>query len=75
MKVTRSYYPRPDLKATEHRLEAVLDGQRYAVSHVITHAQYSGLQPESASKLIESQLWGQLMHTIEHNLRKNLTHA
>lgn len=75
MKATRSYTARPELKATEHRLDVVVDGQVYSVAHVITHVQYAGLDPDAARKLIETQLWGQMMHTLEHYLRKNLTHA
>jgi hypothetical protein len=63
------------MKATEHRLEVEIGGTRFAISHVITHATYSNLDPKDASHIIETFLWDNMMHTIEHHLRKNLTHA
>ena len=75
MKATRSYRALPELKATEHRLSAVIDGVEYAVAHVMPLATYANLDPDFASKMVESYLWTNLMRTIEHNLRKNLTHA
>lgn len=75
MKATRSYIPRPEMQATEHVLTVVIDGVAYRYTHVITIEAYSGLDPKSALAFIDSQLWQGMMHTIEHNLRKNLTHA
>ena len=75
MKATRSYRALPELKATEHRLSAVIDGVEYAVDYVLSLATYANLDPSYATKMIESHLWTNLMRTIEHDLRKNLTHA
>lgn len=75
MKVTRSSRALPELKATEHRLSAVIDGVEYAASYVLSLATYANLEPAYATKMVESYLWTNLMRTIEHNLRKNLTHA
>lgn len=75
MQAKRSYEARPGLKATAHRLSATIDGVSYQVEHVVTYEAYSALDPKDAAKIIDSYLWGQLMHTIEHNLRKNMTHA
>ena len=75
MKATRSYRALPELKATEHRLSAVIDGVEYAVAHVLPLATYANLDPAFATNMVETYLWANLMRTIEHNLRKNLTHA
>lgn len=75
MKATRSSHARPELKATEHRLSAVIDGEEYAASYTLSHATYAHLDPDSATKMVEYYLWTNLMRTIEHNLRKSLTHA
>lgn len=75
MKATRSYRAIPELLVTEHRLSAVIDGVEYTVVHVLPPATYSHLDPDFATKMVESYLWTNLMRTIEHNLRKNLTHA
>ena len=75
MQAKRSYEARPGLKATAHKLSATLGGVSYQVEHVITYEAYSALDPKDVAKIIDSSLWSQLMHTIEHNLRKNLTHA
>ena len=75
MKATRSYRALPELQATEHRLSAVIDGVEYAVAHVPQLAPYAHLDPDFATKMVESYLWTNLMRTIEHDLRKNLTHA
>lgn len=75
MKATRSYRALPELKATEHRLSAVIDGVEYAVDYVLSLATYANLDPAYATKMVESHLWTNLMRTIEHDLRKNLTHA
>ena len=75
MKVTSSSRARPELRATEHRLSVVIDGEEYAASYTMSHATYAHLDLAFATKMIESHLWTNLMRTIEHNLRKNLTHA
>lgn len=75
MKATSSYRALPELKATEHRLSAVIDGVEYSVAHVLPLATYANLDPDFATKMVESYLWTNLMRTIEHNLRKNLNHA
>lgn len=75
MKATRSYHDVPGQKATEHRLTVTLEGARYEAQYIVTHECYSAIDPKDAAKIIDSYLWGQLMHTIEHNLRKNMTHA
>ena len=75
MKVTRSSRAIPALLVTEHRLSAVIDGVEYTVFHVLPPATYAHLDPAFATKMVESYLWTNLMRTIEHNLRKNLTHA
>lgn len=75
MQAKRSYEARPGLKATAHKLSATIAGISYQVEHVVTYEAYSALDPKDAAKIIDSYLWGQLMHTIENNLRKNLTHA
>ena len=55
---------------TLHTLTAVLSGQSITAKHIIPNDAYSALKVEDANTLIESQLWQQLMHHIEHNLRK-----
>lgn len=75
MKATRSSRAIPELLVTEHRLSAVIDGVEYAVVYVLPLATYAHLDQAFATKMVESYLWTNLMRTIEHNLRKNLTHA
>lgn len=75
MQAKRSYEDRPGLKATAHKLSATIGGVSYQVEHIVTYEAYSALDPKDVAKIIDSYLWGQLMHTVEHNLRKNLTHA
>ena len=75
MKATRSYRALPELQATEHRLSAVIDGVEYAVACILPIATYANLDPAFATEMVESHLWTNLMRTIEHDLRKNLTHA
>ena len=75
MKATRSSRAIPELLVTEHRLSAVIDGVEYTVVQVLPSATYAHLDPAFATKMVESCLWTNLMRTIEHNLRKNLTHA
>lgn len=55
---------------TTYTLTAVLSGQSITAKHIIPNAAYAALKVEDANTLIESQLWQQLMHHIEHNLRK-----
>ena len=55
---------------TTYTLTAVLSGQSITAKHIIPNDAYSALKVEDANTLIESQLWQQLMHHIEHNLRK-----
>ena len=54
---------------TTYTLEAVIEDQRIAAQCVIPNA-YAALNVKDANDLIESQLWQQLMHHIEHQLRK-----
>ena len=55
---------------TTYTLEAVIEDKRIVARHTIhTHA-YAALNVKDANDLIESQLWQQLMHHIEHQLRK-----
>ena len=51
-------------------LEAVIEQQHYVAKHVIPDAAYAALNVKDKNDLIESQLWQQLMHHIEHHLRK-----
>lgn len=55
---------------TTHTLTAVLSGQSITAKHSIPNDAYAALKVEDANTLIESQLWQQLMHHIEHSLRK-----
>lgn len=55
---------------TTYTLTAVLSGQSITATHIIPNDAYAALKVEDANTLIESQLWQQLMHNIEHNLRK-----
>lgn len=55
---------------TTYTLTAVLSGQSITAKHIIPNDAYAALKVEDAHTLIESQLWQQLMHHIEHNLRK-----
>ena len=75
MKATRSSRAIPELLVTEHRLSAVIGGVEYSVVYVLPPATYTHIDPAFATKMVESHLWANLMRTIEHNLRKNLTHA
>ena len=59
-----------DVAYTTYTLTAVLSGQSITAKHIIPNDAYSALKVEDANTLIESQLWQQLMHHIEHNLRK-----
>lgn len=55
---------------TTYTLTAVLSGQSITARHAIPNDAYAALTVEDANTLIESQLWQQLMHHIEHNLRR-----
>lgn len=55
---------------TTYTLEAAIEQQRYVAQHVIPDAAYAALNVKDKNDLIESQLWQQLMHHIEHHLRK-----
>lgn len=55
---------------TTYTLEAMIEQQRYVAQHVIPDAAYAALNVKDKNDLIESQLWQQLMHTLEHHLRK-----
>ena len=55
---------------TTYSLEAVIEGQRIVAEHMISNDVYAALNVKDANDLIESQLWKQLMHYIEHRLRK-----
>ena len=68
MKVTTSRVREGEY--TTYTLTAVLSGQSITAKHIIPNDAYSALKVEDANTLIESQLWQQLMHHIEHNLRK-----
>ena len=55
---------------TTYTLEAVIEQQRYVAQHMIHDDTYAALIVKDKNDLIESQLWKQLMHHIEHQLRK-----
>ena len=55
---------------TTYTLEAVIENQRIVAQHTIPDHAYAALNANDASDLVESQLWQQLMHHIEHHLRK-----
>ena len=55
---------------TTYTLEAVIENHRIAAQHTIPSSVYAALDAKDANDLIESQLWQQLMHHIEHHLRK-----
>ena len=55
---------------TTYTLEAVIEGQRIAAQCTIRNNAYAALDAKDANALIESQLWKQLMHRIEQQLRK-----
>ena len=55
---------------TTYTLEAVIENQRIAARWVIHDNAHAALNVKDANDLIESQLWQQLMHHIEHHLRK-----
>ena len=55
---------------TTYTLEAVIEQQRYVAQHVIPDSAYAALNVKDKNDLIASQLWQQLMHHLEHHLRK-----
>lgn len=55
---------------TTYALEAVIENQSIVAQHIIHDHAYAALNVKDANDLIESQLWQQLMHHIEHQLRK-----
>lgn len=55
---------------TTYTLEAVIESQRIVAQHTTPSSAYAALDAKDANDLIESQLWQQLMHHIEHHLRK-----
>jgi hypothetical protein len=55
---------------TSYTLEAVIEDQRIVAQHTIPDHAYAALSVKDANDLVESQLWKQLMHHIEHQLRK-----
>ena len=55
---------------TTYTIEAVIEGQSFAVNHTLSDGAYAAISAKDANDLIESQLWRHLMHTIEHHLRK-----
>ena len=55
---------------TTYTLEAVIEDQRIEARCTIRNNAYAALDAKDANTLIESQLWQQLMHHIEHQLRK-----
>ena len=55
---------------TTYTLEAVIEGQSFTAQHVIPDRTYAALNAKDKNDLIESCLWRNLMHTLEHHLRK-----
>ena len=55
---------------TTYTLKAVIEQQSYVAQHMIHDVAYAALNVKDKNDLIESQLWQQLMNTIEHHLRK-----
>ena len=55
---------------TRYTLTATIEGAQYVAQHTIPDHAYAALKAEDANALIEAQLWQQLMHTLEHHLRK-----
>ena len=55
---------------TTYTLKAVIEQQSYVAQHTIHDAAYDALNVKDKNDLIESQLWRQLMHKLEHQLRK-----
>ena len=55
---------------TTYTLEAVIENQSVVAQCTMRNNAYAALDVKDANALIESQLWQQLMHHIEHQLRK-----
>ena len=55
---------------TTYTLEAVIENQRIVAQFIRPNHVYAALNVKDANALIESQLWQQLMHKIEQQLRK-----
>ena len=55
---------------TTYTLETVIEGQSFTAQHVIPDGTYAALNAKDKNDLIESCLWRNLMHTLEHQLRK-----
>lgn len=55
---------------TTYTLEALIENKRIVAQHTIPNHAYAALNVKDANDLIESQLWQQLMHHIEHTIRK-----
>lgn len=68
MQVTNSRVRERDY--TTYTMTAVLSGQSITAKHIIPNDAYAALDAKDANDLIESQLWQQLMHNIEHQLLK-----
>ena len=56
--------------STTYTLEAVVEGQSFTAQHVIPDRTYAALNAKDKNNLIESHLWQNLMHNLEHHLRK-----
>ena len=56
--------------STTYTLEAVVEGQSFTAQHVISDRTYAALNAKDKNDLIEACLWRNLMHTLEHHLRK-----
>ena len=55
---------------TTYTLDVVIEGQTFTAQHVIPDGTYTALNAKDKNDLIESCLWRNLMHTLEHHLRK-----
>ena len=55
---------------TTYTLDVVIEGQTFTAQHVIPDGTYAALNAKDKNDLIESCLWRNLMHTLEHHLRK-----
>ena len=55
---------------TTYALDAVIEGQSFTAQHVIPDGTYATLNAKDKNGLIESCLWRNFMHTLEHHLRK-----
>ena len=55
---------------TTYTLDVVIEGQSFTAQHVIPDGTYDALNAKDKNDLIEACLWRNLMHTLEHHLRK-----